>query len=67
MTKLNPLEAYMEAGQKACKARKLGDEATAKFHTDWAKRAMRLEPSNEYTNQADAAFRAAYRKESGFN
>jgi hypothetical protein len=59
MTQFNSIAAYAEAGRKAGLARKHGDEACARFHSDWAKRALRLE-SGDYKAKAEAAFKSGY-------
>jgi hypothetical protein len=56
---INPISAYTEAGEKAGEARRVHDEACAKFHSDWANRAMALE-TGEYKQQARQAFDSAY-------
>jgi hypothetical protein len=59
MTVNNPIEVYDEAGYKAGLARKNGDEARARFHSDWAKRAIKLE-RGDYQEKALHAFKSAY-------
>lgn len=61
MTVLNAIEVYEEAGFKAGKARKQGDEACARFHSDWAKRAIKLE-SGDYQEKALYAFKSSYER-----
>ena len=59
---LNRIEVYAEVGGKAGRARKHHDEATARSHTDWFRRAKGLErPEDRETIQK--AFDAAYREE----
>jgi hypothetical protein len=59
MTAFNAIDVYAEAGFKAGEARKQHDEARARFHSDWARRAINLE-SGEYREKAQAAFKEAY-------
>jgi hypothetical protein len=59
MTVFNAIEVYDEAGYKAGLARKRGDESTARFHSDWAKRAIKMEPG-DYQEKALHAFKSAY-------
>ena len=61
MTTFNAIEVYQDAGLKAGTARRQGDESQAEFHSDWAKRAIKLE-SGDYQEKALYAFREAYRK-----
>lgn len=58
---MNQIELIKEAGRKAYSARKQHDEARCRFHTEWARKAARLEE-----NQQDAlkAFNEAYKAES---
>lgn len=62
--RMNPVSAYAEAGEKAGRARRQGDEATARFHSDWARRATALE-SGTNKDEAKSAFDTGYRKGSG--
>jgi len=64
--KMNPLSAYSEAGEKAGRARSQGDEATTRFHSDWAKRAFGLE-SGDHKTQARAAFESGYKTGRGYS
>jgi hypothetical protein len=59
MTIFNAMEVYDEAGFKAGKARKQGDEACARFHSDWAERAINLE-CGDYQAIAKQAFKDGY-------
>ena len=56
---MKQLEAIKEAGRKAAEARRNQDEPTAKFHTDWANKAARLEDDPSAAKQA---FQDAYRE-----
>jgi len=61
---MNPISTYTDAGERAGRARRQGDEAAARFHSDWSKRAIGLE-SGSYKRDAQAAFDMGYRKGSG--
>jgi len=58
--KMNSIEAYADAGTAAGTARNHNDEPTARFHTRWARSAIRLEDS-EYKQEARRAFDEAYK------
>lgn len=58
---LNPLEIYRESGRKARLARKHHDEACARFHSEWVRRAKALE-SPEDRAKAQDAFNEGYRE-----
>ena len=62
VTEMNPISAYELAGERAGRARKNRDEAAARFHTEWMRRAVALE-SPEYGAKARRAFDDAYRAE----
>ena len=62
---LNSIESYSEAGRKAAIAQSRRDASLARFHSDWARKAMAYE-TPECRCLADNAYRAAYRAESGF-
>jgi len=57
---INSTEIYREAGEKTAKARKQGDEATAIFHYNWARRAIHLE-SGKNVEKARKAFDEGYK------
>lgn len=57
---LNTPESYIEAGQKAAKARNERDEARAKFHADWFRRARSLEQDG-HRQTANELYQTAYR------
>lgn len=59
MTQFNPISVYRDSGFKAGQARKRGDEALARFESDWAKRAIALE-SGDYKTKARQAFNEGY-------
>ena len=44
---MNQLTSIREAGYKSAEARRKNDEATAKFHKDWADRAIYLEDDKQ--------------------
>jgi hypothetical protein len=60
MTTLNPLEVYAEAGRRAAEAINQHDWPRSKFHSDWMRRAIRLE-SKRWAQMALDEFDAAYR------
>ena len=57
---LNPLEVYSEAGRKAAEAVNHNDWSKSKFHSDWMRRAIRLE-SKQWQQMAREAFDKAYK------
>jgi hypothetical protein len=59
---LNKIKVYTEVGAKAGRARKHHDEATARSHIDWFRRAVRLEADTDLAEITEA-FNAAYREE----
>jgi hypothetical protein len=58
---INKIEVYADAGTKTAKARNCGDEACARFHSDWARRALHLE-SEAYRTECRTAFDNAYKQ-----
>ena len=54
---MTQLHGIIEAAQKAAEDRRRGDESGAKFHTDWANRAIYLEDDPQ---AARIAFQKAY-------
>ncbi len=56
----NQLDVYEDAGRKAAQALNEQDWLRCKFHSDWARKAMRLE-DKEWATKARAAFDAAYK------
>jgi hypothetical protein len=59
---VNSIEIYTEVGAKAGRARKHHDEATARSHTDWFRRAKNLERPED-REAIQKAFDTAYREE----
>lgn len=57
---MNQIELIKEAGRKAFIARKNNDESTARFHFEWARKAIYLE---DKPSEAQKAFEDAYREE----
>lgn len=55
---MNQIEAIKEAARKEAECRRKRDEAGAKFHRDWAVRAIRLEDD---IPAAREAYQQAYR------
>jgi hypothetical protein len=59
---LNPIEAYNSAGRLAGKAMNDNDGAAARFHADWARRAIALETDHDRLI-ATKAYESAYKIE----
>lgn len=59
MSPIDQREAIADAGRNAAQARRRGDEACAQFHTDWARRAARLDKDER---EARRVFDDAYRQ-----
>lgn len=57
---INPLSTYVEAGRMAAEARNEGDEARAKFHAGWFRRAKALE-TDENRVKANEAYQHGYK------
>lgn len=51
---INPLSTYVEAGRMAAEARNEGDEARAKFHAGWFRRARDLETDEDRVKAYEA-------------
>lgn len=60
--RLNPLHIYSEAGAKAGKASRRKDYTTARFHQDWCRRAVAMEPG-QFKAESQRYFDEAYRNE----
>ena len=58
---LNPIEEYFTTGEKAGRAMRRGDAATASFHRRWLTEAKALERGDD-KDKADEAYRDGYRK-----
>jgi hypothetical protein len=57
----NSLEEYRQSGIRAGRARKNNDEATARFESGWAGRAINLESTEASRKAARAAFDEGYK------
>ncbi len=62
--RMNSLDTYRDAGQKAGKAQRQKDYRFRSFQCDWLRRALALE-SQPYRDEAHAAFDEAYCTETG--
>ena len=59
---MNDIEIYRDCGNKAGKAARRKDMATARFHQAWFNRAVAMEPE-EKRSDCRKAFSDAYREE----
>ena len=57
---INAIDLYIDAGRKAGQAMNENDSNRARFHADWTRRALELEPL-PYRARAREAYDAAYR------